>query len=610
MAGAPIQEVYRGVNTSRPYTHMYYGPSSNFAFLQHVHHTFADHSREPSSITGNFPSILDQFKQREIFFDLPDDSAAATESSRGSCLFLPQPLARQFFDNFCASIYHLTYLEEQKELDQFFAHLFEDGIIPRSSSLDYAILLCSLAIGASVTNHDKWATSLYETARDEAAKIGDAVNLKSIQVSLLMAHYQLIYGRPNSAYLELGAACRRAFAAGLHSDICHNKTTTHTSSPEQQRATIWALIFFERWVAFWLGRPSSTGSMALSVPMPQRAPVVKCLGELSSIVEQTAHDIYGDQRLSPSKLWESAQSIRFRLEEFRRRTEISLGVPLDGSLGGPRVNLAQVFIMNCKPHCHFAVVIILICPVFCHVWMITFRPFLIIYYSWRKHIASSVSVQRLPREGDLPIDLCWLPEACQVAVDYAHKLIDVFGTAVTRSDLVKVSASKLDVPIVEDRMLSERYPTDLFQGLVFSASFLESACCLLFYDAMRAQDSVDTHIESLRKATDCFAAMIGKGPLPSITHTAQRLLRELRRLHQDGRDTAPRSKAMEAAGNETNDSRVEIQPVPGLDLGGQGETLGGEMWPPGYDPSLIQSDTILDDFIFAPGLDEYFTFPS
>lgn len=78
----------------------------------------------------------------------------------------------------------------------------------------------------------------------------------------------------------------------------------------------------------------------------------------------------------------------------------------------------------------------LIWSVLCHVWMITFRPFLIILHRWERfsnteHRSSNTSLQP-------PIALWWLPEACQIALDYAHRLIEVFTAAAQSNELVKV----------------------------------------------------------------------------------------------------------------------------------------------------------------------------
>lgn len=346
--GAQISDIHRSINAAQPLSHLYYGPSSNFAFLQHVHQTFADPARTRATNDHDNTSSLDIFKQKEIFFGLGELNDTGLETIRGRALFLPQTLAEQFLNNFGASLFHLMSWVNLEQLREALTQFYHSSTPYSKSKGDRAMLLCVLAIGATVTYHDHWAKDLYKTAAEEVARLHEVVNLRSVQISLLVAHYQLIYGQPNAAYLQLGQACRKAFAAGLHKDVEYANTSTRDSCAEERRSTLWSLVFFERWVSFWLGRPSCTTSITISAPMPQHAPVIRCLAELSSIVEEAAREIYDDQRKTHTKLWESAQQIRTKLRDFQRRSELLLGFPLDGSVSGPPVNTAQVFMMNCK----------------------------------------------------------------------------------------------------------------------------------------------------------------------------------------------------------------------------------------------------------------------
>lgn len=79
-----------------------------------------------------------------------------------------------------------------------------------------ASFLAILGIGALATPQTDFAETLFTEARREAVILDDAVTLKTIQLSLLFADYQINMGRPNSTYLHLSVACRKAFALGLH----------------------------------------------------------------------------------------------------------------------------------------------------------------------------------------------------------------------------------------------------------------------------------------------------------------------------------------------------------------------------------------------------------
>lgn len=92
-----------------------------------------------------------------------------------------------------------------------------------------------------------FAEKLFVQAKVEAAALDDDVNLGAVQLSLLLGLYQLARGRPNSAYLHLGTACRKAFAMGLHIETSKSGiTSSSTGSPKQERRiTIWCLYLHE-----------------------------------------------------------------------------------------------------------------------------------------------------------------------------------------------------------------------------------------------------------------------------------------------------------------------------------------------------------------------------
>lgn len=62
------------------------------------------------------------------------------------------------------------------------------------------------------------------------------------------AHYQIEQGRPNSAFLHLGTAARKALSAGLHKDApTPTKKDGDVESTEERRTTFWSLYFYEMW---------------------------------------------------------------------------------------------------------------------------------------------------------------------------------------------------------------------------------------------------------------------------------------------------------------------------------------------------------------------------
>jgi hypothetical protein len=58
------------------------------------------------------------------------------------------------------------------------------------------------------------------------------------------AYFQSEQGRPNSTFLHLGSAARKALSAGLHKDAPSDDTQSQESI-EERRTTLWSLYFVE-----------------------------------------------------------------------------------------------------------------------------------------------------------------------------------------------------------------------------------------------------------------------------------------------------------------------------------------------------------------------------
>lgn len=452
--GLQNEEVYRSVNASQSTMQLYYGPSSNFAFLQHIHRTL---TKGPSRPTGSTDigtnQGLDYFKQREIFFDTAPRSNLDTAAAKAGTLFLPFDQAQEFLENYLSSIHHLTPFLGPESLRQLLRRLYGQDPSESLTPARTAIMLLTLANGATLTNHSQWVEILYERAKSEAAPLEETVNLEAVQISLLLAHYQTSCGRPNSSYLQLGLACRKAYAAGLHKEVNYSLEESDASEKsEERRVTLWAVVFWERWVSFWLGRPSSVTQNALSTPMPRSRPLTLALGELSNIIAQTAHDVYGDNRLPLSRLWEVTQRVRLELRSFQRRMEPILGFRMDGSMDKGKIDADQVFMMNCEWLWQYA------CPeaddalVIMHTWIITFRPFLMIHLSWKRANAPHTADDDQLSSRSLPVDMWWLPEACQIAVENASRLIHFFAEAADGSNVVRVRTVLAPGPFIITRL--------------------------------------------------------------------------------------------------------------------------------------------------------------
>jgi hypothetical protein len=116
------------------------------------------------------------------------------------------------------------------------------------------ITLAVLAIGAGASHNVPVAELLFSKAKVEASSFDETVNLRMVQFSMLLAEYQKNMGRPNSSYLHLGNASRKAFAMGLHRDLSSPVNILGWDDElQRRRSTIWYLCIFERYVFSNLG---------------------------------------------------------------------------------------------------------------------------------------------------------------------------------------------------------------------------------------------------------------------------------------------------------------------------------------------------------------------
>lgn len=158
------------------------------------------------------------------------------------------------------------------------------------------------------------------------------------------------------------------------------------------------------------------------------------------------------------------------------------------------------------------------------------------------------------------------------------------------------------------------------QGLVFSTSYMESACCLLFYDSIRDHGAIETNMASIKEGLASLGQMLDIGPIPGIISTLKQLLTELEQVKSSESNSLTVSEPLgliprvrnsndiaSAMSMESSLSAMEpMMPVPRQPqfvTGLQHESGLLDMnWPPFF--SYDNRD--LDQSLFAPNLTDYF----
>lgn len=255
------RDVYSGVHdhdgvvaTDFDRSHIFYGQSSSYAITQQIRRMIL----HPESVcsTGDDWSakdigvVLDMFMQRHLYFGAPlrADSFVSLQICARSGLrgIIPKSVSMRFLENFKTSTLHILPFFSSQTLDSLLDVMYDNAASANLSPQWHALLFVILATGALSGTETELAEALFLLAKQGNWLHEDAVTLETIQFSLLAADYQLNIGRPTSAYLYIGAACRKAFAMGL---TVNQKSTrnAHKTEDEQRSTTLWCLYYFDRY---------------------------------------------------------------------------------------------------------------------------------------------------------------------------------------------------------------------------------------------------------------------------------------------------------------------------------------------------------------------------
>ncbi|GJC97589.1 C6 zinc finger domain-containing protein [Colletotrichum higginsianum] len=458
---------------------LFYGPSSNSAFLQQIHrgllsagHQYGqNHARD---VQEGGPG-LDMFMQRNIFFGMPlkiNLEQQPAQPAAACCPVSPAQAAefvRQFKNTHLATLPFFTPCELDEMLPALFVRHGADtpaaaaAVQPQRRT----VFLAALALGALSTPQTDAAESLFVHARREAVVYEDAVTLPMIQFSILMAHYQLSMGRPNSAYLHNGTACRKALAMGLHAG-----TTGAISRKEEVQGrlvTLWSLYFLEIWLSLVVGRRSMMKKSDFdSCPYPDGQPTLMALCQFASVIEETIESIYDRRTDSLRQLYGKAEKLHGQLRQYGDKWGL-----------GSSASVQRGDAWNAETS-------LLLHNIYFHVILIIFRPFLI----------AEAALQS--GQGSVGVGDIWLRQACRHATDAAQ-------------DALAFTHNMLRGP---EECKTRRY----------LAFFIESSCAVLLYDSLRHPSKHPHNLEFIQTAVSCLRALVGDEPVTNAIRSIKRIV--------------------------------------------------------------------------------------
>lgn len=247
---------------------LYYGPSSNFALLQHLYRQILAQRRQDPPCSPPRPRDdgatqdhhdrrrktqearlgLETFFQTAVFFGVPLQCAPLSLAALGDlnrfsiARLASKEVVLSFLENFKLASLDIHPFLSARTLDRVAEAMYVAGgteatVHPQTR----VVFLVAVAIGALSTPCSKLADQIYLQARQEASLYSEVVTLPMIQFSVLAADYQMNMGRPNDSYLHIGAACRKGLASGLHSTI----SSSDYAAKQERHATLWSMYFME-----------------------------------------------------------------------------------------------------------------------------------------------------------------------------------------------------------------------------------------------------------------------------------------------------------------------------------------------------------------------------
>ncbi|KAG8664947.1 uncharacterized protein FPOAC1_012924 [Fusarium poae] len=463
-------EVYHSVTethlspSSIDSSQLFYGPSSYFAFLQQIHRGVLPTTQHGQSNQSEARSGVDTFMQRSIFFGTP--SRINPEAIRSESIQLApisKEVAFKFLEFFKTTAHFRLPFYTTSELDGLLENLYNPQHVRNIPPQTKASFLVMLAIGALYTPETDLAETLFTEARREAVILEDAVTSKTLQLSLLFADYQVNMGRPNSTYLHLGVACRKAFALGLHIGSLYTRLDSPTLQSHQ--LTIWSLYFYETYQALSLGRKSGLKLTDITCPFPtEPLPLVR-LCRIARIMEDAAEAIYGRKATSVRQLYVVAEELRVRLHQFAQ----------DCGIGSPRLDSDQDSL-----DCHESMALH---SMYYHAIILIFRPFLVAKQAMRVN------------GGTNEVKDMWLRQACRHAVDAAQ-------------DSIEFSVN-----------MGQTCTASRYQGF-----FIECSCAVLLYDILYQPSKYSFNMEYIEKAIQALSSMVSDEPITSALNSIRRVL--------------------------------------------------------------------------------------
>lgn len=269
-------------DTSRGRTELFYGASSPFSVLQHL-----DAHLPTQGVPAVYPDpdleevqdgdrSIRSYNYQNIVFDHLSEPGPYLSGFDSASYASATIALRNFLVTACPRLPFL----DAKSLCADFENLYSTRGAATLPAANVSLVRAALGWGAIPLIDLPYRSLFTSQAHAEASNIMYDINTKTVQATLILAQFEFDAGSPNISYLHLGAAIRKAFAAGVH----RSKTT-------ESKQTMWTLYCHESLICFLLGKTPNLHDEDISFPHAQDPSYIASFVRLCAII-RSAHRLY------------------------------------------------------------------------------------------------------------------------------------------------------------------------------------------------------------------------------------------------------------------------------------------------------------------------------
>ncbi|KAJ9607940.1 hypothetical protein H2200_008019 [Cladophialophora chaetospira] len=240
------------------------------------------------SSAGLTQEIIDNFSPETILESSTSALPGGIGHAQGDLITVEQLLGLElpskrvtdyFLNTYIDAVHWFMMIFHEPTFRLNYERLMAARTFPRCRSNQVIFTLLVISIGAHYASDEevlqKFPTFQLKTFRtlslkkieDSLHSLYDAADLESVQVCCLLGSWYVYHGRPNLAFVILGAGLRCAQLLLLHRESAWRGLSE--IAKEERRRVFWALFVFDRFAATIFGRPCGIPIGEIDVRTPE-----------------------------------------------------------------------------------------------------------------------------------------------------------------------------------------------------------------------------------------------------------------------------------------------------------------------------------------------------